>query len=167
MITCALWIPIYLNISVKKGGMKKNTDLIGFVSVFLLLLLFAVAGCTSQHAQKTPAYVSVCEYQIYSCKDLDREMEHIRTRVLNITGSQKNKATRDAVALGPGVVLWPVIYMLVSDNQKEELARLQGEYEALERVSLAKKCATDWNKIEVRKQQDSDIADSESLLTDW
>jgi hypothetical protein len=94
-------------------------------------------------------------------------MEHIRSRILDVTGSHKSSATRDAVAFGPGVVIWPVLYFLVSDDKKEELTRLQGEYEALERVSLAKKCDTDWNKIEVHKQQDSGGADSEPLLTDW
>jgi hypothetical protein len=145
--------------------MKRRTGFLRVLSV--LLLLSFLVGCTSSSAKHTPVYISVCEYQIYSCKQLNREMEHIRSRILDVTGSHKSSATRDAVAFGPGVVIWPVLYFLVSDDKKEELTRLQGEYEALKRVSLAKKCDTDWNKIEVRKQQDSGGADSEPLLTDW
>lgn len=39
--------------------------------------------------------------------------------------------------MGVGLVLfWPALFFLAGDDQKEELARLKGEYEALEKASI-------------------------------
>lgn len=56
-------------------------------------------------------------------------------------GAQKKQADTDAVAMGVGLVLfWPALFFLAGDDQKEELARLKGEYEALQQAAIQKDC---------------------------
>ena len=39
------------------------------------------------------------------------------------------------------VVFWPVLFLLAAgDDQKEEISRLKGEYNAIKNVSVEKKC---------------------------
>jgi hypothetical protein len=38
------------------------------------------------------------------------------------------------------VVFWPALFFLAGDDQKEALARLKGEYEALQAAAIRKDC---------------------------
>jgi len=70
-------------------------------------------------------------------------MSRVSARVSEVSGKQDDSATADAVSMGVGLVLfWPALFFLAAtDDQKEELGRLKGEYEALQRVSTQKKCS--------------------------
>ncbi|MEA3643102.1 MAG: hypothetical protein VBE63_24640 [Lamprobacter sp.] len=44
--------------------------------------------------------------------------------------------------MGVGLVLfWPALFFLAGDDQKEELSRLKGEYEALQQAAIRQDCA--------------------------
>lgn len=54
---------------------------------------------------------------------------------------QDDHAGKDSAALGVGLVLfWPALFFMIGEDKKEELARLKGEYEALEQVAIQKEC---------------------------
>ncbi len=59
-----------------------------------------------------------------------------------VAGVQDEKATRDAVAMGVGLIIfWPALFAIGgNDQQTAELARLRGEMEAIEQASTRKKC---------------------------
>lgn len=101
-----------------------------------------LAGCASQPEDINPQYVSPAQYQSYNCRQIEGEMQRVSSRVRQVTGEQKSEADGDAVALGVGLVLfWPALFFMIGKDQEEELARLKGEYEALETASIQKDCA--------------------------
>ena len=120
--------------------MKKGNSLLRVVSV--LLILSFVAGCATSPEKISATYVSPLQYQSYSCTQLKEESLRVSSRVMEVTGQQKKEATKDAVAMGVGLVLfWPALFFLIGDDKKEELGRLKGEYEALDKASIAKDCS--------------------------
>ena len=103
---------------------------------------FALAGCASSSSDITASYVSPLQYQAYSCEQIAAEAGRISARVSQLAGVQDNKATNDAVATGVAIVLfWPAAFMVNGDGQTAaELARLKGEFEAVEKASIEKSC---------------------------
>jgi hypothetical protein len=70
-----------------------------------------------------------------------------------IAGVQDDIAGDDAVAMGVGLVLlWPALFFIESDDQHVELARLKGEFDALEQVAIQKDCTVAKEIETVRKE---------------
>ncbi|MTI19085.1 hypothetical protein E1162_17720 [Rhodobacteraceae bacterium RKSG542] len=59
-----------------------------------------------------------------------------------MTKDQRQAATADAVLMGVGLlVFWPSLLLLAAtEDHKEELGRLKGEYEALQAAAAIKRC---------------------------
>ncbi|RLP81774.1 hypothetical protein D9R14_01900 [Xanthobacter tagetidis] len=102
----------------------------------------ALAGCAKSADQVSAAYVSPMQFQSYNCQQLAQEAERISARAVALTGTQNRQAASDAVVTAVAVVIfWPAAFMVGGDNaQTAELARLKGEMEAIEQVSIHKKC---------------------------
>ena len=112
----------------------------GVLSV-LVGLTAALSACAKSPDKISAAYISPLQYQNYNCDQIRSEYERISFRVMEVSGKQKDASTRDAVATGVGIVLfWPALFFLASGDHEEELARLKGEYEALERAAIEKNC---------------------------
>jgi len=120
--------------------MKRNTILLktGAISVAIMLL----SGCAQKASSIQAMYVSPVKYENYSCKQLGEELNRINHRVNVISGEQDKTATKDVVVGAVGaIVFWPALFLLAAgDDQKEEISRLKGEYEAIRNVSIRKKC---------------------------
>jgi hypothetical protein len=103
----------------------------------------AVAACASSSNDIKASYVSPMQYQSYNCQQISAEAERISRRVSEASGVQDSKASNDAVVTGVAIVLfWPAAFMMKGDGQTAaELARLKGEFEALERASIEKSCS--------------------------
>jgi hypothetical protein len=101
-----------------------------------------LTGCASRSSEVTASYVSSLQYQNHTCLQLGQEAESISSRAVQLSGAQDSKATRDAVATTVGVVVfWPLLFAVRGDdNTTAELARMKGEMEAIERVSVQKNC---------------------------
>lgn len=100
-----------------------------------------IVSCASRPENISASYVSPLEYQPYNCNQIRQEMMRVSRRVSEIAGVQEDQATKDTVALGVGLVLfWPALFFMIGKDQHEELARLKGEYEALEKVAIQKEC---------------------------
>lgn len=101
-----------------------------------------LGGCAKTADQVSAAYVSPMLYDNYSCRQLAEEAERISARAVALTGAQNKQAASDAVATTVAVVIfWPAAFMVSGDNaQTAELARLKGEMEAIEQVSIRRKC---------------------------
>ena len=100
-----------------------------------------VSACASAPEKIAPAYVSPIQYANYDCDQIGVELERVSHRVSEVAGQQRKKRNQDTAAVAVGVVIfWPALFFLMSDDNKEELARLKGEYEALNRTATEKKC---------------------------
>lgn len=102
---------------------------------------FTLSACATHPNNIQAAYVSPMAYSQYSCDQLREENERIGRRVSEVTGQQAKRANTDAWALGVGMVLfWPALFFMANGDQKEELSRLKGEYDAIHQTAVQKQC---------------------------
>lgn len=119
-------------------------------SLFVASLL--LTSCSSSSENVAPQYVSPLQYQSYNCNQIRMELQRVSRRVNEIAGIQDGKAQKDSVALGVGLVLfWPALFFMPGKDKEEELGRLKGEYEALERAAIEKECDVAAELDEARK----------------
>jgi hypothetical protein len=117
----------------------KNTNLRRIAAVITCASL--IAGCATSPDKVSASYVSPMQYGSYDCDQIRGEMIRVSSRVKEVAGAQQRQARNDQIAVGVGLVLfWPALFFLMSDDQKEELARMKGEYDALESAAIQKKC---------------------------
>jgi uncharacterized protein YceK len=107
-----------------------------------LAVALAVSGCASSSSDIRASYVSPLQYQPYTCKQLAEEAERISSRAVEASGTQDSSRTQDAVVTTVGVIVfWPILFAVKGDGQTAaELARLKGEMETIEKVSIQKNC---------------------------
>lgn len=100
-------------------------------------------GCASSANDIQPTYVSTLQYRDLSCDQIAAEAERISDRVAQLSGQQDSKSTNDAVATGVAIVLfWPAAFLIKGDGATAaELGRLKGEFEALQKLSIQKRCS--------------------------
>ena len=143
--------------------MKTNTRMIRAVSTFLILTF--LTACATPPDKISASYVSPLQYQGYTCNQIDQELIRVTNKVSEVTGQQKKEADKDAVAMGVGLILfWPALFFLIGEDKKVELARLKGEYQALQDIAIQKECKKEKPKV-VSIPQDVTI-DRVSLRTE-
>ncbi len=116
-----------------------RTSIRRVISTFMILFFFS--GCATPPSKISARYVSPLQYQSYTCDQISEELLRVNRKIIDISGVQKKEATKDAWAMGVGLVLfWPALFFLIGTDKKEELAGLKGEYEALESAAIKKEC---------------------------
>ena len=129
----------------------KTTHLAAAAASSALLLV----GCASSPNKIRSTYVSPVEYSHLECEQIRRELVRVNRRLGEVSGMQKKEATKDAVALGVGlVVFWPALFFMLGDDQKEEIGRLKGQYEALETVAIEKNCGYADELLEAKAERE-------------
>jgi hypothetical protein len=103
-------------------------------------LAIAIAGCATSSSDIGPSYVSPLQYQSYSCQQIAAEAARVSGRAAEVAGVQDTKRTDDQIATGVGVIVFlPALFFIKGDGQSAaELARLKGEYEALQKAAIEK-----------------------------
>lgn len=106
-----------------------------------LISQLGLVACASKSDNISAAYISPLQYQGYNCNQIRSELARVSRRVNEVAGVQDSQASKDSVALGVGMVLfWPALFFMIGKDKEEELARLKGEYEALEQAAIQKDC---------------------------
>jgi len=113
-------------------------------TIAIMSIVLLGSACAKKSSEITPMYVSPLQYSDYSCKQLAQEMGTISHRVSELAGAVDKTANNDAIQMGVGIILfWPTLFFLDGDGpQAQEYARLKGEFDALERSRIQKKCKT-------------------------
>lgn len=119
-------------------------------STFMFGLL---ASCATPPDKIEAAYVSPIQYENYTCEQIAAEAGRVSDRALQALGAQKKKAQNDAVKVGVALVLfWPAALFVDGKGANEsEVARLKGEMETLEKVSIQKECGIQFQRPEAPK----------------
>jgi hypothetical protein len=114
----------------------------------VLALSSALIGCASSADKIGGQYVSPLQFSNYDCSQLSMEAQRISARVAQLSGVQDQKASNDAVATGVAIVIfWPAAFLVGGNDQTTaELARLKGEFEAIEQVSIQKRCGIQFER---------------------
>jgi hypothetical protein len=73
-----------------------------------------------------------------------RGENEISQRAAELSGVQDSKRTNDKIATTAAVIIfWPAAFLVSGDDaQTAELARLKGEFDAIQQVSIKKNCGT-------------------------
>lgn len=125
-------------------------------AVVSTLVCSTVMGCASDPDEIGSTYVSPNQYASYDCNQLENELKRVGGRVAEVTGQQEEEATGDAVATGVGLVLfWPALFFLAGDDKEEELKRLKGQHQALEKAAIKKEC-TIAEKLKDKRQKEKE-----------
>jgi hypothetical protein len=119
--------------------MNKSKNL---AAALLLTVSTAISGCATKSEKVKASYVSPVYYQNFTCDQLRQEAERVSIRAQDLAGVQDKKAKNDAVATSVAlVVFWPAVFLVGGDNaDTAELRRMKGEMDAIEQVSLEKRC---------------------------
>ena len=118
--------------------MKKITPL--FFAVFL-------SACASHPDKIAASSVSTMQYQDYSCKQVAAELDRVERKSNELYYRLDKTAGNDSAQMAVGMLLfWPTLFFLEGGDGPEaaEYARLKGEMEALEKVSIKKKCGIEF-----------------------
>lgn len=107
-----------------------------------LPLCALLAGCASSSDAIKASYISPLQYQNHTCQQLGAEAERVSRRASEAAGVQDAKRTQDQWATGAAIVIfWPAAFFVGGDGPNAaELARLKGEFEAIEQASIQKNC---------------------------
>ena len=110
--------------------------------VYTISLSFLIS-CSNSSKDIVATYVSPQQYSNYDCDQIRAEMQRVAGKVRTLTGQLDKNSENDKVATGVSLILfWPAVFFLGGTKEEEaEYARLKGEYEALEKVSILKKCS--------------------------
>ena len=110
----------------------------------------ALGACASSADKINAQYISPLQYQSYSCSQLGEEAQRISGRVAQVSGTQDQKATNDAlITTAAIIVFWPAAFFVSGNDQTSaELGRLKGEFEAVEKAAIQKNCG-----LQFRQQQ--------------
>lgn len=138
--------------------------------VSALALCSLITGCASYSEDIAATYVSPLQYRDYDCDQIGMEMEAVSRRVGTLSKSLDSKAEGDVWQVAGAVVLWPTLFFLEGGDGPEaaEYARLKGEFETLEKVSIRKKCEMAIAKAESdhsKNKQPSANQDTTDTLT--
>jgi hypothetical protein len=108
----------------------------------VLAAYVAGAGCAKRSQDVAAAYVSPLQYEQYTCSQLAAEASRVSQRAGELSGVQDSKRTNDKIATAAAVIVfWPAAFFVGGDDaQTAELARLKGEFDAIQEVSIKKSC---------------------------
>jgi hypothetical protein len=118
--------------------MKKALSLI----LAIAFLTATLSGCATRSKNIDPMYVNSGKYARYNCAQLAEEQDKVISKVNAMSKKQDAEATKDAVALTVGLVIfWPALIFMLGSDKKQELSRLKGEYEAVQDAMIMKQCS--------------------------
>lgn len=102
-----------------------------------------LSGCSTAGKDVVATYVSPIQFSNFDCDQIRLEMGRLNGRVNQLTGRLDEAANNDkAILVGGGLLFWPALFALGGTKQQEtELARLKGEYDALQSAATQKKCS--------------------------
>lgn len=141
----------------------------GTVITLLCASLF-VTACAEGSKNIQPAYVSPLSYNSFSCRQIEQEARRLSARVSQVAGVQDANANSDAVATGVALVLfWPAVFFIGGNKENAaELSRLKGEMDALEQVSIQKRCGIVFQKPEPEPEVvDEDVSPAAPSPSYW
>jgi hypothetical protein len=105
-------------------------------------LAVTLGACAQSPDRISASYVSPTMYSNFTCQQLAEEAQRVSNEVGIATGAQKDKATRDAVAVGVAtVIFWPALFFVGGDQgNAANLSNLKGQMQAIEQANIQKRC---------------------------
>ena len=107
-----------------------------------LLIIVIVSGCSTAAKDIVPSNVSPAIYSNYDCDQIRLELLRVSTEVNTMTGKLDKNRENDNLTFAAGMLIfWPALFFLGGTKEQEaRYSQLKGEYNALEQVSIQKRC---------------------------
>ena len=108
-----------------------------------IITISIITSCSNSSKDIVAEYISPQQYSSYDCDQIRAELLRVSGKVRTLTGQLDKNNENDKVTTGVSLILfWPAVFFLGGTKEEEaEYARLKGEYEALEKASILKKCS--------------------------
>ena len=111
------------------------------IGLSLLTAVVIFSGCAPKAVDVPAEYVPQSKYESWSCEELNQKLNEIEKQVAVYARKQDSAHNRDVAAGVVGAVLfWPALFVMAVPDDREQLAVLKGEYEAIDRSIVRKKC---------------------------
>lgn len=113
-----------------------------------MVALVLLAACATNPDKMSAASVSTLRYESYSCKQIAVESERIEEKITRLYGELKKDSQNDTLQMAAGLILFVPILLFLEGGDSAEAAEyrsLKGQYEALQQVSMHKKCDIAFN----------------------
>ena len=111
----------------------------------------ALLACAQRPDKMGATEVSPLVYKDYDCDQIIMESDRISTRVNKLYQQLNDEARADEWQMGIGLVLfWPALFFLEGGDGPEavEFRELKGQYNALRKAEVMKKCGLKMGEIE-------------------
>lgn len=111
-------------------------------TILTIAVSLALFGCQTSPNKIAAAYVSPLQYSNYDCDQIATELSRVSDKASQLHGELEKKANADTAKMAAGLlILWPTLFFLDGDSaQNAEYAKIKGDYEALQKVAIEKKC---------------------------
>ena len=129
---------LLLDIPIERSNpMKKQIA----ITLSAILLVSTMGGCAKKATEVHAAYVPKSKYIDKDCRLLEKDMENVSYRLVEITKTQDSAHNRDVAMTVVGTVLfWPAYFVILAGDKEEELAKLKGEYQAIDEALIYNRC---------------------------
>lgn len=118
-----------------------------------------LAACATQPEEFSASYVSTLEYKDHDCDQLAAESRRVSRKAMALHGNLKKTADNDEAQMAVGLILlWPTLFLLEGGDgpQASGYALLKGRRDAIEEVSISKKCAIEFKPFVPPKEVNKD-----------
>lgn len=130
--------------------------------IIVTVLACSLTACAPQSSKIAPSYVSPLQYDDFSCKQIKGEIGRVGRRMSEVNGVQDKTASNDSAAMAAGMIIfWPALFFIDNSDQRVEVARLKGEFDALEQAAIHKNCAVA-KEIEAVRQHEMERIKTQS-----
>ena len=133
-------------------------------TVVTTLSLVLLGGCAADTSQIRASYVSPTEYEDYDCEQIAAEAKRVSRKANEIGFRVDKTAADDDAQTAIGLILfWPALFFLEGEGTQDThaYADLKGRFEALEEVSVQKKCDIEFRDMAPEGTGRTHIEDSE------
>lgn len=107
-----------------------------------LVVTMTSLGCAISSKDIVANPVSPLQYANYDCQQVIAESQRVQGQLIGLSGRLDQASSNDTAITTAGVILfWPALFFLGGTKAQEaQYAQLKGEYTALEKVAIEKKC---------------------------
>ena len=121
----------------------------------LMIMILSIVGCATPPSEIPAADVSPLEYKDYDCDDIANESSRIARKMNNLYMSLDKKAKDDTTQMTLGVIFIPTLFFLEGGDgpQASEYSMLKGKFDALEQVSIRKKCSIEFPEPDISEEE--------------
>jgi hypothetical protein len=134
----------------------------------LIVCVLVTTGCATNPKNIPAKYVSPIGYQSWTCEQLTDEHNRLTAVVDATIKQQKKNADTDAGLMAVGLIIfWPALLGLAAtNNDKEAVANVKGEYEAVHEQMRMKGCPMP-APAPVLKEAAADAPAPDAKKRDW